>query len=703
MLLLPTLLALAALAQKPKALPNETPPPPVRNHLRGSGSRYLLNHAGNAVDWYPWGAEAFAKAKREDKPIFLSIGYASCHWCHVMERESFEDETLANFINFAFVPVLVDRGERPDVDTTYMAFAAAVNDGSAGWPANLVLTPDLSPISGSSYLSHDALKAALSSIHEKWRNDRTSLLQSGASMLATARANAQPSGAAADVAPRIGDSLYQRLREWNDRENGGFGTAPKFPRPFAIDFLLRRAQNGDDASRKLAISALDALARGAIHDQIGGGFHRYTTDAAWRVPHFEKMLPDQALMSLLFLEAWQITKDDPYARVSKRALDYAIRSLRMKSGAFAAGEDSDSLVPRGGPALVEGAHYVWDRNEVTHLLGKDAGVINFMFDITRPNGNVPRLANSEAETRARYAMSKEELSQKVDAALAKLLLIRSHRPSPILDDTIVAGWNALMVSALARAGAAFEDQHYLYAANDAARFIDSKLYDAKAKKLTRGGGMPAMSEDYALVIQAYLDLFEASAQTRWLTRAIELQQIQDDLFWNGTTLRYDDGSTLPIALRAAVVERDGDLPSVSAVSASNLLRIAAITDSAPARAKANAIFRSYASRMQSAPGDFPLLISTYTASLTPPREIVIAGDAQSDAMKAMLRAVHQHHAPLRALLVVTNERSRNELAAYAPSVKEMKMIDDKPTAYVCENYSCKPPVNDLAKLEAMLK
>jgi uncharacterized protein len=671
------------------AIKNETPPPPVRNHLGGSSSRYLLEHASNAVDWYPWGPEAFAKAKSEDKPIFLSIGYASCHWCHVMSRESFQDPAIGAFINANFVPILVDRDEHPDVDASYMAFVAAMNNGSAGWPANLVITSDLSPITGTSYLTSDALRKALGAIAEKWRTDRASLMKGGAMMLAAARENAQESSPLDAVSPRVGDALVRRLREWNDRENGGFGAAPKFPHPLFIDFLLRRAQAGDDSSRDIAIAALNAMARGAIHDQVGGGFHRYTVDSAWRTPHFEKLLPDQALMSMLYLEAWQITKNESYARVTRRTLDYAIRSLRLKSGAFGAGEDADSLVPAGGPALIEGAHYVWNRDEVMRLLGKQADLITYYLGITAPEKNILYIAHSDEMTRKQFAMSREAFAKTLDDALAKMLLVRSHRPAPMLDDTVVVSWNGLMVSALARAGAVLDDPHYLAVAVDAARAAD-----AKPKR---------MSQDYAFIIQADLDLFDATGSTRWLTRAIGLQQKQDELFWDGATLRYDDGSTLPAALRAAALERDGDVPSANSVSASNLLRIAAITGNKPARARAGAIFRSFAARMQENPGDLPLLISTFSAGSQPPSEVVIVGDVTRDDTKAMMRLVHERFAPLRVLLVVANERTRTELAAYAPWISEMKAKDEKlPTAYVCENYACKPPTTDVQKLDGLL-
>jgi uncharacterized protein YyaL (SSP411 family) len=655
--------------------PNETPPPPVRNHLGGSASRYLLEHASNAVDWFPWSDAAFAKAKSEDKPIFLSIGYASCHWCHVMERESFQDPTLAAFINANFVPVLVDRDEHPDVDETYMAFVAAANNGNAGWPANLVITSDRSPVSGTTYLSNDALHAALAAILEKWRTDRAALLVNGGAILAAARAEARESSPLDAVSPRIGRDLFERTRSWFDRENGGFGSAPKFPQPMLIDFLLRR----DEASRKMATASLDAMSRGAIQDQVGGGFHRYTVDMNWRTPHFEKMLTDQALMSMLYVEAWQITKRDDYARVARRTLDYALRSLKLKSGAFGAGEDADSLAPINGPAEIEGAHYLWSREEIARVAGKDGDWISEYFGLPLKGSRPLYVARPE-----------EAKGRDLDAFLAKLQLVQSHRPLPRLDDTVVTSWNALMISALARAGAALGDDHYLYAAKEAIRAIDPKSH---------ARGVAGLTEDYAFVIQANLDLFDATSNATYLAHAVELQQKQDELFWSGSTLRYDAGSTLPPALRGATLERDGDIPSANSVSASNLLRMAILTDSKPMRAKADAIFRSFAARMS----DLPLLVSTFVASQRSPREVVIVGDVTRDETKAMIRLVHEQFDPLRAFLVVANERARAELSVYAPFVNEMKSIDEKlPTAFVCENYSCKAPTLDIHRLAGLL-
>src|SRR5205085_5006086 len=328
-----------------------------------------------------------------------------------------------------------------------------------------------------------------------------------------------------------------------------------------------------------------------------------------------------------------------------------------------AGYDSDSFVPSGGPAEIEGARYVWEHDELARLALKDADLITFYFGVTGPGAHVPYVAHSDAETRKQFGMSKDEFAKKLDTALERMLFVQSRRPSPRLDDTAVASWNALMISALARAGAALDDNHYLYAATTSMRAVEARLWDQKTKKLWRANGVPALADDYAFMIAAYLDLFDATSNIAWLRRAIDLQQKQDELLWNGAALRYDDGSTLPAALRGATIERDGDIPSANSVSASNLLRIAAITDSKPARAKADAIFRSFAARMQNAPGDLPLLIATFNASQRPPHEVVIVGDISRDETKAMIRLVHAQFMPLRVLFVVPNDRTRGEIAA----------------------------------------
>jgi uncharacterized protein YyaL (SSP411 family) len=679
-------------------------------HIGNAKTPYLALHATDAVDWYAWGDEAFARAKRESKPVFLSVGYASCHWCHVLQRESFAQGELAMFINANFVPVLVDREELPDVDATYVAFLQVMTNGHAGWPANFVLSPDLAPLAGATYMKPDALRSALASVADRWKNDRAALLANGGALLADVRASALEQPPAQEV--RILDAqraLTARLRAAYDKANGGFGTAPKFPQPMAIAFLLR-SSDGED--RRIALDSLRAIARGAVHDQVGGGFHRYAADAEWRLAHFEKTLADQALMAIVYTEAWQISKDASFQRVARDTLDYATRELQLQNGAFASAADADSLAPDRGPRAFEGIFYTWTADELQRLLPKaQYDAVVSCYGIAE-GGNVPREVDPSGDFRGRNVLAARTTTcdQKLlDAALPRMQLVRSHRPAPRRDEKVIAGWNALMISALARAGMAFDEPHYVYAAQRAARFLETALWNAKTQKLWHRWaagevGVDAYADDYAAAVQAELDLFEASHDVRCLTRAIAWQQVQDDRFWNGATLRYDSGeSNVPASIRQLTLERDAAAPSANAISALNLLRIAAITGSAPARAKADAIFRSFAPRMSASPAELPALITALSASAAPPREIVILGSPIADDTKALLRAANERFAPIRVLFFAGVDPSRSGLLTYAPLLKEMKIIDQRATAYVCMNNACKPPVTDPGKLAALLE
>ncbi|HEV7923490.1 MAG TPA: thioredoxin domain-containing protein [Thermoanaerobaculia bacterium] len=690
-----------------------------QKRLAGERSRYLIEHADNRVDWYPWGAEAFAKAQKEGKPVFLSIGYASCHWCHVMERESFDNPQVADILNAHYVPVLVDREERPDVDATYIAFVQAANSGSAGWPANLILTPDLRPLTGSSYLTADNLGRLLSAVAQKWEHERPQLLAGGEELLTLARTLAEKPSSPAEVPPAVLDGAFRQIRDAYDRERGGFGRGAKFPQPLLLDYLLRYSlrQNGGEA-RDIAAASLRKMAEGGLYDHLGGGFHRYTVDAAWRLPHFEKMLYDQALLAIVYTEAWQVTRDEQFREVARGTLDYVLRELKsQKVAAFESGQDSESLVPRGkGPVSLEGVYYAWSEEELVQILGrKNADLIAYYYGV-KPEGNVPgaelaglnllSIAHSKAMTRTRFGLNEQQLEERLGALRAKLLLVRSHRPQPFRDDKVIAGWNGLMISALARAGLAFDEPRYTESAQRAATFVATQLYDAKTRKLARTwrdsrSSIDARAEDYAYVVQGLLDAFEATFDVRWLDLAVELQQQQDALFWKGT--RYEDPGTLPEALRGVTYESDSALPSVNSVSAMNLLRLGELVDSEPWRVRSGAIVRSFATRLQDGPIELPALASAYAASLATPKHIVIAGEARSDAGRALLRPIAERFLPNRALIVLRTDAARARLAQYLPTVAEMKPIDKKPTAYVCERYVCKAPTTDPEELAKLLK
>jgi uncharacterized protein YyaL (SSP411 family) len=652
--------------------------------LSTAASPYLRDHASDAVQWFTWGDDAFAKARNEHKLIFLSIGYSGCHWCHVMQQESFSSAEVAAVANARYIPILVDREEMPDVDATYLAFVQAMNEGSAGWPANLILTPDLSPLAGTSYLKPEALRRALVSVADEWTKDPSTLLANGGSALAAVRAAAQQSAPAPAVSQDAVIELASRLRGAYDRENGGFGSAPKFLQPLVIDFLLRR----DSTDRDLALETLRKIARTAVHDQIGGGFHRYAVDAAWRTPHFEKMLGDQALMAIVYTEAWVITKDPEYQRVARDTLDYVLRSLKLPKGGFAAGEGADSLTPEPGtPELLEGVFYTWKEDELRRVAWKNADLAVYYFGIEKTGRNLIYPHVSDAEAMKRFSMTKEQLHAAVATVTARMQLVRSHRPAPKRDDYVITAANALMISALARAGMAFGDDHYIYAAQEAMRSL----------------GTAKTAEDYACSVQALLDVYEATYATRWLERALELQRKQDDELWSGDALRYTSGShNVPAALRGLVPDRDADLPAANSVAAMNLLRIATLTGSDTARVKDEAIFRSYAGQMTSSPASLPALASALAASAAPAREVIILGNPANDDAKALLRVVRETFAPVRSLVVVNTEAERAKMAGYVPLIKEMKPVGDKATAFVCVGTSCKPPVVDPAKLAGIL-
>jgi len=671
-------------------------------------SSYWRDHAADAVKWNAWGDAAFGKARAEHKLIFLSIGYSGCHWCHVMQQESFANADVAAALNARYVPILVDREEMPDVDTTYLAFVAAMNNGSAGWPANLILTPDLSPLAAASYLKPEALRNALVSVSDQWSRDPSGLLSNGAAMLAVVRAGAQQSAPAPAASPDLVRGVAERLRNSYDKYNGGFGSAPKFLQPSVLDFMLRR----DTTDRDIALESLRKIARSAVHDQIGGGFHRYAVDAEWHMPHFEKLLGDQAMMAMVYTEAWLITKDELYQRVAKDTIDYVLRSLKLPKGGFAAGEGADSLTPDPGtPHIAEAAFYTWRDEELRKTAWKNADLAGYYFGIEK-HGNVPRTLDpegvfaehnviyahvSDSDAMRRFGLDKKQFREKMDELTSRLQLVRSHRPKPPLDQNVILATNALMISAIARAGVAFGDDHYIYEANQAMRSFEN--------------AKPATAEEYAFVIQALLDTYEATYGIRYLEHALDLQQKMDTALWSGEMLRYAGGSkNVPAALRDLVPDRDGDLPSANAVAAMNLLRVATITGSAPARAKADAIFRSYAPQMASSPASLPAVASALATSTATAREVIILGNPAIDETKALLRVVRESYAPIRSIVVAGNDADRTKLSGYVPWMAEMKPIEEmlpgsakpvpKPTAFVCVGTVCKSPMTDPARLAA---
>ncbi len=547
--------------------------PEHTNRLAHEKSPYLLQHAHNPVDWYPWGEEAFAKARRENKPIFLSVGYSTCHWCHVMAHESFENEEVAAIMNREFVNIKVDREERPDVDRVYMTFVQATT-GSGGWPMSVWMTPDLKPFVGGTYFPPEerygqpAFTKVLERIATAWKEDHDKIVEQGSKIVEALRESQSAAPGEGKIDGSVADAAYRQIDRSYDPKEGGFGNAPKFPRPVTLNFLTRfyaRDPMSDSGKHALDMTlfTLRKMAAGGMHDHIGGGFHRYSVDRYWHVPHFEKMLYDQAQLAVAYLDAFQITKDKQYESVARDILDYVARDMTSKEGGFFSAEDADSPVPvptrrgdrreeslqeseagahpdkSGLQKTAEGAFYVWTKKEIDDALGDSAEVFDFHYGV-QAHGNAPEGSDPHdefrgknilverhtiAETARHFEKSEAEITKVLAQSREKLFVIRAQRPRPHLDDKIISSWNGLMISAYARAAQVLDDPRYLEIATRSADFVRTKLYDPSRKVLYRSyregrSNIEGFADDYAMVIQGLLDLYEASFDVEWLKFAI---------------------------------------------------------------------------------------------------------------------------------------------------------------------------------------
>jgi len=704
------------------------------NRLAQEKSPYLLQHAHNPVDWYPWGEEAFEKARREKKPIFLSIGYSTCHWCHVMERESFENEEVAAIMNSRFVNIKVDREERPDVDRVYMTFVQATT-GGGGWPLNVWLTPTLKPFVGGTYFPPEdrygqpSFMKVLLRIAEAWEKDRIKISESGNQIMTALAHSANPSAAGAGkVDAKLIDAAYLQIARGYDARDGGFGGAPKFPRPVALNFLFRvynRAapdSETGDAALGMALFTLRKMAAGGMHDQLGGGFHRYAVDAQWRVPHFEKMLYDQAQLASAYLDAYQITGDLRYEAIARDTLDYVGRDLTDAGGGFYSAEDADSLMTAGGKEKAEGAFYVWMREEIDAVLGEYAELFDYQYGVeeagnapegTDPQGefrgkNILYERQTFAETAKHFEKSELDVDESMRYRRATLLELRNKRPRPHLDDKIITGWNGLMISAFARGAQVLGDPSYLETATRAAEFVKANLSDAKGQTLRRSyrGGtseVAGFAEDYAFFIQGLLDLYETSFDSQWLLLAEQLQATQDRLFWDDKNGGYfnNTGEDPSILLRLKD-DNDNAEPAASSIAARNLLRLAQMRDTNELRVRGQKTIAAFAAALNHFPSAMPQMLVALDFSLTKPKQVIIAGKPGAGDTRDLLDEVHRHYLPNTIVLLADGGAGQKFLAARLEEVKEMKPIDGKAAAYVCENFTCQAPVTSVEELRKLL-
>src|SRR5216110_1360755 len=718
--------------------PSVADPTPVRsehtNRLAHEKSPYLLQHAHNPVDWYPWGKEAFAKARSENKPLFLSIGYSTCHWCHVMAHESFENEEVAATMNANFVNIKVDREERPDVDRVYMTFVQATT-GGGGWPMSVWVTPDLKPFAGGTYFPPEdrygqhGFKKVLERIAAAWKQDHEKIAGQGASIVEALREaqTAQPA-AAEKIDARILDAAYEQFARSFDARDGGFGGAPKFPRPVTLNFLARfyaRDPKSDSGKHPLEMDlfTLRKMAAGGMHDHLGGGFHRYLVDRYWHVPHFEKMLYDQAQLAVAYLDAFQITQDRQFASVARDILDYVARDMTSKEGGYFSAEDADSLFEHGKPEHGEGAFYIWTKKEIDTALDNAAEIFDFNYGV-QSHGNAPEGSDPQdefrgknilierhtiAETAQQFQKPEDAVRDLLRQSREKLFAIRSKRPRPHLDDKIIAAWNGLMISAYARAAQILDEPRYLKSATLATNFVRAHLWDDSKKTLYRSyregrGRVEGFADDYAFVIHGLLDLYEASFDIEWLKFAIELQETQDRLFFDGKNGGYfsTSGKDESVVLRMKD-DNDSAEPAASSVAAHNLLRLAQIRDKKQWEERAEKTISAFRTTLSRFPSAMPQILVALDFSSRKPRQIVIAGKKDAPETKALLSEVHRHFLPTTILLVADGAEGQKYLGEDLEAIHGMSMVDEKPAAYVCENFTCKAPVidsNQLAKLLA---
>ena len=702
------------------------------NRLSAEQSPYLLQHANNPVEWYPWGDAAFEAARSAGKPIFLSIGYATCHWCHVMERESFESADLAKVLNEHFISIKVDREERPDVDRVYMTFVQATT-GSGGWPMSVWLTPELQPFYGGTYFpphsqyGRPAFRDVLLEISRAWREERAKVQRSAAEIVGRLEvlAKGQNDRRSADASALT--RTFQQFLQTFDTTRGGFGDAPKFPRPSELLFLLREyARTGEVTGRDMAVPTLRAMALGGMRDHIGGGFHRYSVDGAWRVPHFEKMLYDQAQLVLAFLEAAQATGDPFFAQIAEDTLQYVERDMTDAGGGFYSAEDADSVPPEqaGDPAAhkSEGAFYIWGIEEVRAALGAESPVFEGRYGML-PNGNAPFDPQSEFTNKNLLytALSIADIARAIKAEPGKiadilvrarqvLFEVRGRRPRPQRDDKVLTAWNGLMIGACARAarvlgggdalaqivGGEAPGVRHLAAATRAATFIRSTLWDGAVRRLLRrfragDAAIEGYAEDYACLIFGVLELFQATGQAEWLAWARQLQARQDELFWDAAAGGWfsTTGSDRSVLLRMKE-DYDGAEPSPTSVAALNLLVLAHLTGDASYAARAGEAMESFGGRLSEQGRAVPMMACALSTSMAASEQIVVVGARDAADTQALWQAAHVKYRPF-AVMVPVDPAEQNALAVHMPWVSAMTMIDGKATAYVCRNFTCEAP------------
>ena len=715
---------------------SDATPPKHTNALIHEKSPYLLQHAHNPVNWLPWGEAAFEQARREDKPILLSSGYSTCHWCHVMEHESFENEDIAALMNERFVCIKVDREERPDVDLIYMTYVQAAT-GHGGWPMNVFLTTELKPFYGGTYYppvtkGRIGWPDLLKEISKIWTEDRAGVMERARQSIEKLQSHIESelTSEGEPQLPQVLDKAYSDLSGSFDYHEGGFSSAPKFPRPTTLNLLFRLGRHFADSdesqsswAQEMALRTLRAMANGGLRDHIGGGFHRYSVDGYWHIPHYEKMLYDQAQLVSAYVEGFQISGVDFYAQIARQTVAYASRDLSHPEGGFYSAEDADSLAATDSAHKTEGAFYVWKASEIDALLGANEGSMFRYAYGARKDGNARPESDPQGElkglntlfraftvkkTAEYFKIPAEEVEQILKSGREVLFKARAARPRPHLDDKIITAWNGLMIAAVAKAGAVLNEPDFITTATRAAQFIHDHLCKEPGKGLRRSwrdgeARINGFAIDYGCLIHGLIELHQATLDVRWLAWAESLQAEFDAEYWDKEHGGYFSVHTdMPHSIMRIKEDYDGAEPSPNSIAALNLARLASLTADKSYEDKARALLKLFNQTLTQSASAVPMMVMALDFSERPKQQIVLAGDRQSPGFAALLRTVHERFLPYAVILHADGGDAQAYHARHNEAIAGMKPVNGSAAAYVCSGTTCQAPVSTSEALVGLL-
>ncbi len=687
------------------------------NKLVNEKSPYLQQHAHNPVNWYPWGKEAFEKAEKEDKPIFLSIGYSTCHWCHVMEHESFEDTSVANLMNKYFVAIKVDREERPDIDNIYMTVCQMMT-GHGGWPMTIIMTPDKKPFFAGTYLPKETrfgrigLTELLGKVQQAWVEKRDEINNS-ANQITSYLKQTSFTEPGEKLDKDILDKTFTAFADRFDKKYGGFGNKPKFPTPHNLMFLLRYwNRTNNPKALEIVKKTLDGMRNGGIFDHIGFGFHRYSIDEKWLVPHFEKMLYDQALLSMAYVEAFQATHETPYKTTAEEVFNYVMRDMTDPTGGFYTAEDADS----DGK---EGKFYIWKAYEIDNLLGDDSKIFkdyygvnengNFTDEATKKQSdeNILHITKSISQLSKKFNLSENELKQKLENGRGILFKVRDKRIHPFKDTKVLTDWNGLMIAALAKGGRVFNDVKYTKAAEKAANFIFDKLQKDSGELIHRYRegivNIDGSLDDYAFFIWGLLELYETTFKAKYLEKAIQLSSVQIKHFWDSDKggFFFSSNNAEKLLVRTKEVY-DGAVPSGNSVALLNLLRLGRLTADIKYEKLASELSLTFSSKIEQSPSAFTQFLTGEDFGFGPSFEILITGKENDPDTQEIIKELYKNFIPNKVVIFIS-EKNAGQIHKLAGFTKDYELSNDKPTAYVCKNFICNLPTTDKNKVLELLK